>query len=59
MQLDVNPLIYKLKQKEGSVCWFTGWAVNSMAKAIEGSNPFLPNVKEYILFGKVKSFKLF
>jgi hypothetical protein len=30
--------------KEGSVCRFTGWAVNSIAKAIEGSNPFLPNI---------------
>lgn len=33
---------FLITYKEGSVCWFTGWAVNSIASAVEGSNPFLP-----------------
>ena len=36
-------IIYNIKKKEGSVCWLTGWAVNSIVSAIEGSIPFLPN----------------
>lgn len=32
------------KIKEGSVVGKTGWAVNSVANAVKGSNPFLPKL---------------
>jgi hypothetical protein len=39
-----NNKIHSNKKKERYRSWLTGWAVNSIAIAIEGSNPSLSNI---------------